>query len=93
MNTAVAAPLGSCHHPRRLPPLSITRFVAFLVDRWDAWRERSAQRRALEALSRLDAATLRDLGLEESYSHAAALRDARARYEAGDSAVGRLCAW
>jgi uncharacterized protein YjiS (DUF1127 family) len=62
---AVPAPVASCHHPRLVLPLSITRFVSYLVERWDAWRERRAQRRAFEALARLDPATLRDLGLED----------------------------
>ena len=65
MNTvAVPAPVASCHHPRLVPPLSMTRFVDFVAERWDTWRERREQRRAFEALARLDPSTLRDLGLE-----------------------------
>ena len=61
----VPAPLAAGHRPRLLPPLSITRFVSAVVDRWDAWRERRQQRLAFEALARLDPSTLRDLGLED----------------------------
>ena len=81
MNTiAVSAP--PCRHPRLLPPLSITRVTGFVVDRWDAWRERRAHRRALEALARLDPATLRDLGLEhEAAARALAHVEARFAFE------------
>ena len=65
MNSTAVVSAPPCHPPRLLPPLSFTRVASFLVDRWDAWRERRAQRRALEALARLDPATLRDLGLED----------------------------
>ena len=94
MNTAViSASAASCHQPRALPPLSLTRFVIFVTVRWERWRERSAERCALEALSRLDATTLRDLGLEEGYSRATALRAAREQYDAGASLSGRLGTW
>jgi uncharacterized protein YjiS (DUF1127 family) len=77
-----------------VPPLSITRLVAALVARWDAWRERRAQRHELEALSCLDAATLRDLGLEEGYaSRAAAFGAAREQRDSAVSLVGRNGAW
>ncbi len=85
MNTvAVPAPVASCHHPRLVPPLSITRFVAFLVERWNGWRERREQRRALEALARLDPVTLRDLGLEdEAAARALARVQSQLAFESG----------
>ena len=91
---AASASTATLRRPPVLPPLSVTRLVTAVVERWDAWRERRAQRRALEALSCLDAATLRDLGLEEGYaSRAAAFGAARDQRDSAVSLVGRNGAW
>ena len=94
MNAVAApAPVASCHHPRLLPPLSITRIVSFVVDRWDGWRERRQQRLAFEALARLDPSTLRDLGLEdEAAARALARVEAQFTYDSSAQRAA-LTAW
>ena len=60
-------------------------WLAALLDAWHGWAERVAQereaRRSLQDLSRLDARTLRDIGLDASDLSSAAL-EAAGRIEA-----------